>query len=253
MEAVKVFDFEDSKVRTVIIDNEPYFVGKDVANILGYKDINRAVKQHVDKDDIKSLSYKAYGDLYTSFWGNKNDFTDKVVINESGLYSLIISSKLPSAKKFKRWITHDVLPSIRKTGSYQIRPEYKIPQSFSEALQLAADQAKQLEITQPKADYYDLSMHNPGLITTTIIAKSYGMTAAKFNKLLKDLDIIYKVGKKWVLHKQYQDKGYADYETWNNANDDQVHPLLKWTMRGRKFLYDFLKEVAHLEPVIANQ
>ena len=74
MDNVKVFDFEDSKVRTVLVEDEPYFVGKDVASILGYKDINRAVKQHVDKDDINPLSHKAYGDLYTSLWSNKNDF-----------------------------------------------------------------------------------------------------------------------------------------------------------------------------------
>lgn len=107
------------EVRTVIINEEPYFVGKDVATALGYKDINRAVKQHTDTDERKELKRsdcKVYGDLPLALWNNENDFSNKVLINESGLYSLIFGSELPEAKQFKKWVTSEVLPQLRKSG-----------------------------------------------------------------------------------------------------------------------------------------
>jgi anti-repressor protein len=115
---VRPFIFEGQQVRTVVITDTPYFFGKDVARILGYQDLSRAVNQHVDLEDRKSLSRKESGDSCLSLWDNDNDWTDKTIITESGVYSLIFSSKLPSAKQFKRWVTHEVLPSIRKNGMY---------------------------------------------------------------------------------------------------------------------------------------
>ena len=99
---------EFGAIRTVIIDNEPWFVGKDVANALKYQNGSRDINRHVDEEDRHKTMV---------FDGNQNKET--IVINESGLYSLILSSKLPSAKKFKRWVTSEVLPQIRKTGSYE--------------------------------------------------------------------------------------------------------------------------------------
>ena len=118
MNEIQIFDFHNFKVRTILINNEPYFVGNDVAEILGYSEPRRAVNQHVDESNCKSLSLKAWGDLLPSLWNNKNDFSNKIVINEAGVYDLIFSSKLPSAKDFKRWVTHEVLPAIRKHGAY---------------------------------------------------------------------------------------------------------------------------------------
>lgn len=107
---IEIFKNEEfGQVRTVIINNEPYFVGKDVAEILGYADSSSAVSKNVDSDDKTTLLLQQDGSNYKS---------KTIVINESGLYSLILSSKLPTAKKFKRWVTSEVLPSIRKTGSY---------------------------------------------------------------------------------------------------------------------------------------
>lgn len=123
----QLFNFHGQQVRTVTINNEPYFVGKDVAMILGYKDLNRAINQHVDHEDRKSLSRKDSGDLYTTLWGT-NDWTNKTVIAESGVYSLVFSSELPTAKEFKRWVTSEVLPSIRKHGAYMT------PQTIEKAL-----------------------------------------------------------------------------------------------------------------------
>ena len=108
-------------IRTVIIDEEIYFVGKDVAEALGYKDINRAVKQHTDADERKELKRsdcKVYGDSSLALWSNENDFSNKVLINESGLYSLIFGSELSEAKAFKKWVTSEILPTIRQAGCY---------------------------------------------------------------------------------------------------------------------------------------
>ena len=107
MENLQLFNFKGNQVRTVIINHEPYFIGKDVAKILGYSRTADAIRKHVDSEDKGVAKMETPG-------GNQ----DLQVINESGLYSLVLSSKLPSAKKFKRWITREVLPSIRKHGAY---------------------------------------------------------------------------------------------------------------------------------------
>ena len=107
MDELQTFNFEDLPVRTLTVDEEPYFVGKDVANILGYKRTADAIREHVDVED------KGVGKIQTP-GGNQN----VTIINESGLYSLIFSSKLESAKRFKRWVTSEVLPAIRKHGLY---------------------------------------------------------------------------------------------------------------------------------------
>lgn len=115
---VQVFTSEKfGQVRTVDINNTPYFVGKDVAEILGYANTNKAIQMHVDDEDKKILDFKGFSHFGTDLW-RENDFSNKIIINESGLYSLILSSKLPKAKEFKRWVTSDILPTIRKTGSY---------------------------------------------------------------------------------------------------------------------------------------
>ena len=119
---------EFGELRTVEIDGEPWFVGKDVAAALGYSNINKAVAAHVDEDDKKVLDFKGFSQNGKSsgLWVG-NDFSSKTIINESGLYSLILSSKLPSAKEFKHWVTAEVLPSIRKNGAYIRNQENMTP------------------------------------------------------------------------------------------------------------------------------
>lgn len=109
---------EFGNLRTLTIDGEPWFVGKDVAEALGYFNTSKAIRDHVDKDDLKTLKYKAYNVLGKASLWSGNDYSDKSIINESGLYSLILSSKLEKAKPFKHWVTAEVLPTIRKTGGY---------------------------------------------------------------------------------------------------------------------------------------
>ena len=114
---IQLFEHEEfGEVRVVMIDGEPWFVGKDVAKALGYKDTFAALKQHVDDEDKQN-------------WQNTSFASPRglIVINESGFYSLVFSSELESAKNFKRWVTHEVLPSIRKTGSYSLNKNDRDP------------------------------------------------------------------------------------------------------------------------------
>ncbi|MDM8204304.1 phage antirepressor KilAC domain-containing protein [Faecalicoccus acidiformans] len=133
MNDLKLFNFENHEVRTLLMDGEPYFVGKDVAEILGYSNSSKAVMVHVDVEDKESLMLEAHSQN-----GNLVK-TQTTVINESGVYALIFGSKLPSAKKFKHWVTSEVLPQIRKTGNY------KMPGTYAEALRELADQTEKNE------------------------------------------------------------------------------------------------------------
>lgn len=128
MNNLKLFNFENHEVRTLLMNGEPYFVGKDVADTLGYQNGSRDINRHVDEEDrLKTMVFD----------GNQNKET--IVINESGVYALIFGSKLPSAKKFKHWVTSEVLPQIRKTGNY------KMPGTYAEALRELADQTEKNE------------------------------------------------------------------------------------------------------------
>lgn len=146
MSNLQFFNFEGNEVRGILINDEPCFVGTDVANILGYADSTRAINQHVDKEDRKSLSYKASGDLIPSLWKKKNDFSNKVLITESGVYSLIFGSQQPNAKRFKHWVTSEVLPAIRKHGAYMTDEKafdvVHNKDGLADLLQQAADQFK---------------------------------------------------------------------------------------------------------------
>lgn len=162
----QLFNFHGQNVRTVTINDEPYFVGKDVAMILGYKDLSRALNQHVEKENRKSLSLKASGDLYPSLWEGKNDFSNKIVINEAGVYDLIFDSQLPKAHEFKHWVTSEVLPAIRKHGAYMtpqtiekalLNPDTII--NLATQLKKEQEQRKQLQVEneqmKPKALFAD--------------------------------------------------------------------------------------------------
>lgn len=148
-EIIEVFNnAEFGSIRTAKINNDIYFVGKDVADALGYVDTNKAVSMHVDDED------KKLNDKTSPSFGQRG----ATLINESGLYSLVLSSKLESAKRFKRWITADVLPALRRTGSYSLN----IPQTLPEALRAYADEVEQhnktkalVEAQRPKVIFAD--------------------------------------------------------------------------------------------------
>ncbi|AUA36811.1 anti-repressor [Clostridioides difficile] len=236
------------EIRVIELNGEFWFVGKDIAEQLGYKDTSDALKRHVDDED------KGVGEIPTP-GGNQN----MKVINESGLYSLILSSKLPSAKLFKRWVTNEILPSIRSTGTYNmIDLQTKLPTTYKEALQHLIEQVEvneQLQLEskmkdqvikelKPKADYTDMILKNKGLVTITQIAKDYGMSGKEMNKILHERGIQYKQSGQWLLYKQHQGKGYTHSETIDITRSNgmpDVKMTTKWTQKGRLFLYDLLK------------
>ena len=248
MEELKVFEnAEFGSVRTTTVNGEIMFVGKDVAEILGYSNPRDALAKRVDDEDK--------GVAKCDTLGGKQDLT---MINESGLYSLILSSKMPNAKKFKHWVTADVLPAIRKTGMYATEELLENPdlaiQAFT-ALKLEREKNKKLNTTvkvqeqqimelQPKASYYDLVLNCPDLLSVTVIAKDYGKSAKWLNNFLKEHQIQFKQGGIWLLYKEYAEKGYTSTKTHTvNGNDGKQHSKVNtyWTQKGRLFIYALLK------------
>jgi len=246
---IMIFSNADfGEIRTLTMNGEPWFVGKDVATLLGYNNTRDALSKRVDAEDNGVANCDSLGG------------TQKMtIINESGLYSLIIGSKLPSAKRFKRWVTSEVLPAIRKHGMYAVddliaNPDLAI-QAFTalkeerekrKALEAqTAAQAKQIEEMQPKATYYDIVLNCKELVSVNTIAKDYGKSAIWLNKWLHDHKIQYKQGKVWILYQKYAKKGYAKSRTRTFSDSDggnhaRVHTY--WTQKGRLFIYDLLKE-----------
>lgn len=252
----EIFNFQGQQVRTVTISGDPYFVGKDVADVLGYNDTNQAVRKHVDDEDKLTRQFDGSG--------QKRNMT---IINESGLYALILGSKLPQAKEFKRWVTSEVLPTIRKHGAYltdsKIEEVLLSPDTIINlATQLKNERAEkeqlkiELEEARKQTSYLDLILQTKDQLTTTQIAQDYGMSASKFNQLLKDLRIQRKVNSQWVLYKQYLGKGYIASRTFEYiGRDDRCHSKITtvWTQLGRKFLYDVLKEREGILPLVEQE
>lgn len=228
MNEVEVFNFEANEVRTVIIENEAWFVGKDVAVSLGYKKPENALGTHVDEDDKTT----------TLIQGNGSNYKSKTtLINESGVYSLIFGSKLESAKRFKKWVTSEVLPAIRKHGTYMtdqtieevltnpdtiIRLATDLKNERKEKLMLA----QQVTELKPKADYTDLILSNKTLVTITFIAKDYGMSGLAMNKLLHDLGVQYSQSGVWLLYAKHQTKGWTQSETTEVVRKDGSKKLV---------------------------
>lgn len=261
--AMQVFENpEFGQIRTVEINGEPWFVGKDVANALGYSNPQKAIRDHVDEED------KTVNESFTV------NGTKVILLNESGLYSLILSSKLPTAKEFKHWVTSEVLPSIRKNGGYIYGQENMtdaelmakailVAQKTIESLNTrckaldgqVVEQQKVIEEMKPKASYYDLILQSTNAVAITQIAQDYGMTAQQMNKKLNEMRVQRRVGKQWILYKEYSSGGYVDSETRPlNLKDGSVISVMhtKWTQKGRLLIYDLLKEKGILPKMERN-
>lgn len=243
-------------IRVAGTSEEPLFCLADICGTLGIAN-PRNVKARLDEDDVHLV------DTIDKL-GRKQQVT---FVSEGGLYDTIIRSDSEKAKPFRKWVTGEVLPTIRKTGSYGI------PRSYSEALLLAANQAKKIEeqqqmllessetikrkdeenaklvaenkVCKPKAAYYDMIMANPSCSKVSSIAQDYGKSPQAFNDLLHDLGIQYKVDKQWILYQKYKDAGYVHSEPIPITHHDghqSVKYLTVWTQKGRLFLYDLLKK-----------
>lgn len=262
MNELQIFNSEEfGDIRTVTIDNEPWFVGKDVATALGYAKPLNALSAHVEKDDSLKQGI-------TDSLGREQE---TIFINESGLYALIFGSKLESAKRFKHWVTSEVLPAIRKNGSYQLAPQgeellalavieaKKTIDSLKDQCKFLGEQAvenqKLISELQPKANYVDKILQSKSLVTITQIAKDYGLSGRKMNQILKELKIQYKVGGQWVLYSKHQNNGYVHSRTIDITRADgrsDVTMQTEWTQKGRLFLYQKLKKHGYV-PLIEQE
>jgi prophage antirepressor-like protein len=249
MSELQIFqNAEFGSVRSITVNGEPYFVGKDVAEILGYSNTRKAILDHVDEEDKGVTKCDTPG-------GSQ----ELAVINESGLYSLILSSKLPGAKRFKRWVTSEVLPAIRKHGLFAMDDIVNNTDALIEALQAFkaerlqrmalesenAVQRQQLSEMKPKASYYDVVLNSPDLVSITEIAKDYGWSAQRMNEYLHERGIQFRQGGRiWILYQKYAQKGLTSTKTHTYpASDGTVHTKVHtyWTQKGRLFIYDLLK------------
>ena len=258
---MQVFNNDEfGSVRTVIKDGEPWFVAVDVCRAL---DIDATATRRLDEDEKSALRL-----TQTSSNGTEQG-RDVIVISESGLYSLVLGSRKPEAKAFKRWITHEVIPTIRKTGGYVANDDLFVETYFGDAdesmksafratlervrrlneekkalNETVAVQSQQIAEMRPKVTYYDVILNSPDAITMSVIAKDYGKSAKWLNKKLNELGVQFKQGDIWLLYAEHADKGYTKTETYTYVDSSDIkHSRVhtKWTQKGRFFLYDLLK------------
>jgi len=236
---------EFGQVRVIVQENgEPLFCLADVCFILELTPSK--VVQRLE-DDVLS-KYPILDSL-----GRQQDTN---FVNEEGLYDVILGSRKETTKPFRKWVTSEVLPSIRKTGQYSL--QNKIPQTFAQALRAYADEVEKNEMLklentqqkqiigelQPKAVYYDEILKSKDCLTITQIAKDYGMSGHQLNQFLSEQKIQYKQSKQWLLYSNYHREGYTKSETVSITRKDGCTGSVlhtKWTQKGRLFLYELLK------------
>ena len=248
---IQIFNNEElGTIRIVGTSDAPQFCLSDICKILGLQ--AAAVTRRLEKDVISSHT------LLTSGGYQVLNF-----VTEDGLYDVILDSRKPEAKRFRKWVTSEVLPTIRKHGAYMTKdtleraiaePDFLIQLATT----LKEEKAKRLEAEQQceaqkqiigemekKVSYLDLILSSTSTMTITQIAQDYGMSGQRMNKLLHGLRIQYKVGEQWILYAEYKDKCYVSSETIHFITNEGVPCTTlntKWTQKGRLFLYDILKK-----------
>ena len=254
MNELQIFQNEEfGTIRTIEQDGAPWFVGKDVAAALGYSKERNAIGVHVDEEDKKDARIQ----------GTLGGTQSMVVINESGLYSLVLSSKLPNAKKFKRWVTSEVLPSIRKNGGYlagqeSMSNEELMARALLMAQNTIAEREKRIQSLQaqnelkdqiiadfePIRTYVDTILESPGTMSTAQIAADYDITPQKLNKILHEERVQRKVNGQWILYKSYMGQGYTKSKTFQFTHSDgrrDSRMQTQWTQKGRLMIHEILK------------
>lgn len=245
MQELQVFNFNSNQVRTILKNGEPWFVLKDVCEVLEISN-HRMTTDRLDQDEVSQTDV-------TDALGRKQQTN---IINESGLYNVILRSDKPNAKPFRKWVTAEVLPTIRKHGAY-LTPEVlektiTDPNYIIGIISALADTKKELAMKdqvigelKPKADYLDRILKSKSLVTITQIAKDYGLSGQRLNKILHDKKIQYKLGDQWLLYSEYHDKGYTSSKTIvieDIPGCEKVVMQTYWSQKGRLFLYNLLKE-----------
>ena len=262
---MQVFNNETfGNVRVKIINDEPWFMGRDVCKALGYVNNRKALMDHVDEEDKKDG---------VEIRDSIGRVQKGIVINESGLYSLILRSKRDSAKEFKRWITSEILPIIRKTGGYVNNDEMfintylpnadeqtkimfkssltairelngKIDTLNGEIKKLdgqVSELGNKVEVMTPKAEYYDDVLQSEGLVSITTIAKDYGKSALWMNNFLHQHKVQFKQNNTWVLYAKHSGKGYTKSKTYYNEKTGRSKVTMYWTQKGREAIDRMMK------------
>lgn len=251
MNEIKVFKNEQfGEIRTITIDGQPWLLGKDVADALRYSNTQKAVRDHVDEEDKLTERIVLSGQ-------NR----EVIFVNESGLYSLILKSKLPSAKQFKRWVTSEVLPSIRKYGAYateetlnRVQGDTEESEKLFRMLREEKQRTRELESENNRlaeendtlaevVDFINMYDDESDLLNVSDIAIAYQMSAIEFNRLLSILGIQYRAYGTWMISPEYENCGYVRTDRRPTFYGDRggffIHT--RWTNEGAKFLYNFLK------------
>lgn len=252
------FRFQENELNVIQFNDDPWFIAKEVCDVLNLSDTSMATRS-LDEDE------KLIQTLFVS--GQNRQVT---LINESGLYSLILRSKKAEAKQFKKWVTSEVLPSIRKNGAYLTTSKAEeilanpdiiiglatqVKESRAKITQLSQEiddrnyvinvQEEQLKIQAPAVEYYHKVLAASDTMNTNIIAKELGMSAVTLNKLLsKEYGIIYKQGDTWLPRARYQHMGFHRLKTHTyQGSDGEMHVAtqLVWTQRGRHFIHELIK------------
>ena len=252
MNELQTFNFNNQPVRTVQLNNQPYWVLKDVCAVLGISN-SRMTAERLEDDEVSQT------DIIDALGRSQNT----TIITESGLYAVILRSDKPNAKEFRKWVTSEVLPAIRKHGAYATpetieqmisNPDFTIQlltelKKERESVNLLAATVKEYE---PKVSYYDKILKNKSLMNTTVIAQDYGMSASAFNKKLHELRIQHKVGDQWILYIEHQGNGYVHSDPFiftDKDGNNHITQTTKWTQKGRLFLYDRLKAIGILPSI----
>ena len=236
----------------LMIDDKPYFPATECAAILMYSNPQKAIRDHCREDGCTNRSV-------IDRLGRKQE---KKYINEGNLYRLIIRSRLPEAERFEKWVFDEVLPTIRKHGAYatydtldELLRSPKFAQTLINNLEKERTKYASLEAIAtkmaPKALYCDLILQSKSLVPVSLIAKDYGMSAARFNTLLHAIGVQYKISGTWLLYQKYADMGYTQTRTYYVGEKiAALHTC--WTQSGRLFLYEQLKRIGIL-PMIECQ
>ena len=234
---------EFGSVRIIEEDGKYLFCGIDVASALGYSKPRNAITAHCRYALKRGVPHPQAPDKLMEMF----------FIPEGDVYRLIVQSKLPSAERFESWVFDEVLPTIRKHGAYVTDTVLNNPDLLEQALnalkaerekraELEAKNAIQLGIIQemePKVSYYDIILRTKNAVPITLIAKDYGMSATRLNRILHALDIQYRVGGTWMLYQKYAAEGYTVTHTYIvDQHTSRMHTC--WTQKGRLFLYDLL-------------
>ena len=254
---------EFGSIRTIELDGEPWLVGKDVAAALGYSNTKDALASHVDDEDKRILQRSEIATienhipksvLPVNFVSADVPNRGLTIINESGLYSLVLSSKLPTARKFRRWVTSEVLPSIRKTGGYVALPKdypsalRALADAEEKRLALLAENERQQQVIadfEPVKQYVDIILQSKGSLATSQIAADYGISARELNRILHDEGIQHKVNSQWILYRGHMGKGWTDSRTIQFTHSDgrpDAKMMTYWTQKGRMMIHNLLAQ-----------